>query len=93
MAYELTLEKRVGGIKDWGYETLTLKLAEGKYHRPDFTVWHLNGMIELRQVKGFHKNLRASLTALQWAAQRNPWYRFTLFRRDGRCWLSEDVQG
>jgi hypothetical protein len=92
MAYELLLEKRTDGIRDWGYETMTLKLGTKHYHRPDFTVWHHDGRIELRQVKGFHKNIRASLVALRWAAQTHPWFTFTLWRRDGQRWESSKVE-
>jgi len=86
--YVMALEKQTGLIRDYGYETMTLKLAKGMYHRPDYTVWHLDGTIELRQIKGYHKNIRASLTALKWAAQRHPWYLFTLWRRVGQGWES-----
>lgn len=90
--YVLVLEKRTGLIRDYGYETMTLRLSKGKYHRPDYTVWHFDGTIELRQIKGYHKNLRASLTALKWAAQKHPWYRFTLWRKYGSGWEHEDVE-
>jgi len=92
MAYECTIEKRAELIKDWGYETMTLKLGPKAYHRPDFTIWHLTGAIELRQVKGWHKNLRASMVALKWAAQTHPWYAFTLWRRQGRGWDIKKVE-
>jgi len=89
--YVLVLEKQAGLIRDYGYETMSLKLSKGKYHRPDYTVWHLDGTIELRQVKGYHKNIRASLTALKWAAQKHPWFLFTLWRRVGQGWETEQV--
>ncbi len=90
-AQKLALDKQAGTIKDWGYETQSLKLAAGKYHRPDFTVWHLDGTVEQAQTKGYHKNLRASMTGLIWAAQRHPWFRFTVHRyKNG--WISEEVQ-
>jgi len=90
--YVMVMEKRCGLIKDFGYETMTLKLAKGKYHRPDYTVWHNDGTIELRQIKGYHKNIRASLTALKWAAQKHPWYLFTLWRKQGSGWESHQVE-
>lgn len=91
-ADKLALEVKFGVIKGWAHEHITLKLAAGKYHRPDFTVWHLDGSIEMAQVKGHHKNLRASLTGLKWAAQLNPWFRFTLNRREGNGWDSRTVE-
>lgn len=79
-AQTLDLEKKAGAIRDWAYERYTVRLAKGKYHRPDFTIWHLDGTIEMAQVKGYHKNLRASMTALAWAAKDNPWFRWTVRR-------------
>jgi len=79
-ALMLVGRKHAGQIRDWAYESHTLKLAQGKYHRPDFLIWHLDGTIEIAQTKGYHKNMRASLTGLAWAAQKNPWYRFTVWR-------------
>jgi hypothetical protein len=90
-AYELVLKQRAQLIKGWAYEDMTFKLAHQKYHRPDFTIWHLDHSIEIAQVKGYHQNLRASLTALRWAAQQRPWFRFTLNRREGSCWITEEV--
>lgn len=89
-------EKRAGLIKDWTYESMTLKLSvalpgeRGDYHRTDFLKWHNDGSIEIAQTKGWHKNLRASLKGLRWAAQKNPWFRFTIYRyRNG--WACEVV--
>lgn len=89
-------EKLAGIIKGWAYETITLKLSNatkgkrGDYHRPDFLKWHNDGSIEIAQTKGWHKNMCASLKGLRWAAQRNPWFRFTIKRyRNG--WTSEEV--
>lgn len=91
-AYGLVLEHRAGLIKRWGYEVMTLKLAKGKYHRPDFTIWHLDGSIEQAAVKGYHKNLRDSLTIIKWACKEHPWFRFTINRRDGSAWSKELVK-
>jgi hypothetical protein len=92
MASRLDLEKRAGVIKDYQYEGLTLKLAKGQYHRPDFLVWHLDGSIELKQVKGWHKNLRAGIKGLKWAMQLNPWFKWTLASRvKGGGWREETL--
>lgn len=89
-AAKLTMDLHAGLILGWGYECMTLKLAAGKYHRPDFTVWRLDGTVEQAQTKGYHKNMRASMTGLIWAAQRHPWFTFTLHRyKNG--WISEEV--
>ena len=89
-------QKYAGVIKDWTYESMTLKLSEaapgkrGDYHRSDFLIWHLDGTIELAQTKGWHKNLSASLKGLRWAAQKNPWFTFTI-RRFNNGWQTEEV--
>ena len=76
---------------------MTLKLSQaspvkrGDYHRSDFLIWHLNGTIELAQTKGWHKNLSASLKGLRWAAQKNPWFTFTI-RRHQNGWQTELVE-
>ena len=88
----LELEKRTGAIQGYAYETLTFTLSKGKRHRIDFLIWHIDGSIELAQIKGFHKNLRASMTALKWAAQRNPWFIWTIKRLEGTLWHSERVE-
>ena len=86
----LVLERRAGLIKNWAYESLTLKLAVGKYHRPDFVIWHNEGSIEIAQTKVYHRNMRASITGLKWAAQLNPWFRFTV-KRYKNGWTSEEI--
>lgn len=90
------MEKRAGEIKDWTYESMTLKLSvampgkRGDYHRTDFLKWHNDGSIEIAQTKGWHKNILASLKGLRWAAQKNPWFRFTI-KRYKNGWTSEEI--
>ena len=88
----LELEKRTGAIQGYAYETLTFTLSKGKRHRIDFLIWHLDGSIEIAQVKGYHKNLRASMTALKWAAQRNPWFIWTIKSFRGAFLESDRVE-
>ena len=89
-------EKQAGLIKDWAYESMTLKLSvampgkRGDYHRTDFLKWHKGGSIEIAQTKGWHKNIQASLKGLRWAAQKNPWFRFTI-KRYKNGWTSEEI--
>lgn len=96
-AQTLVVEKHAGLIKDWTYESMTLKLSNaapgkrGDYHRSDFLIWHNDGSIELAQTKGWHKNISASLKGLRWAAQKNPWFKFTI-RRHQNGWHSEAVE-
>ncbi len=88
----LEVEKRVGAIKDWRYGGITFTLSKGQYHRIDFLIWHNNGQIELAQVKGYHKNLRAGIKGLKWAAQLHPWFSWTIKRWTGTAWDGEYVE-
>ena len=90
-ASKLELEKRAGLIQAWRYEGMTFTLSKGQYHRPDFIVWHLDGSIEIAQVKGWHKNMRAGTKGLKWAAQLNPWFTWTVKRWTGTGWDGEYV--
>ncbi len=97
-AGKLALEQQAGFIRQWGYENMTFKLSvaapgkRGDYHRNDFVVWHLDGHIEMAQTKGWHKNLAASLKSLRWAAQKHPWFTWTIWRYIGGGWQQEQVQ-
>ncbi len=88
----LELEKRVGAIKDWRYGGISFTLSKKQYHRIDFLIWHTNGQIELAQVKGYHKNLRAGIKGLKWAAQLHPWFSWTIKRWTGTAWDGEYVE-
>jgi hypothetical protein len=91
-ASKLELEKRAGLIKAYKYEGISLQLSKGQYHRPDFLIWHLDGSIEISQVKGWHKNMRAGTKGLKWAAQLHPWFTWTLKRWTGKGWDSNYVE-
>ena len=91
-ASKLELERRAGVIKGYEYEGMSFKLSKGQYHRPDFLIWHLDGSIEIAQVKGWHKNLRAGIKGLKWAAQQRPWFTWTLKRWTGTGWDSHYVE-
>ena len=88
----LDLELRVGAIASWTYETITFRLAYRQYHRSDFVIGHTNGTAEIRQVKGWHKNLRAGIKGLKWAAQKWPMFRWTIYRWTGTGWDGHDVE-
>lgn len=77
-------------IRDYAYENLTFKLAKGQYHRNDFLIWHLDGTIEICQVKGWHKNIRAGIKGMKWAAQLNPWFSWKLVRRNNHGGWDEE---
>lgn len=91
-ASKLEMEQKAGLIKAWVYERHTFKMAHRQYHRSDFLIWHLDNSIEIAQVKGYHKNLRAAMKGLKWAAQLNPWFVWTVKRWTGGEWRSELVE-
>lgn len=77
-AAKMELEKRAGAILDYRYEPCTVFLEDPvrgrrrKFHRPDFWVLQLDRTLRIVAVKGYHKNIRDSLTLIRWAAQRFP---------------------
>lgn len=90
-ANHLELQLKAKVIRSYRYEGLTLRLAKGKYHRTDFVIGHLDGTVELAQVKGWHKNLRAGIAGLKWAAQLYPMFTWTMKRWTGTGWDSNYV--
>ena len=82
----LELEKRTGLIKDYFYEPFSFKLANGKRYRADFLRWNLDGTTDCLEIKGYHANLRDSLTHLAWAAQKFPFHRWLLVTRTKDGW-------
>jgi hypothetical protein len=96
-AAKCDIEKRSGLILDWGYETQTFMLSKamngkrGDYHRNDFVIQHLDRTIEMAQTKGWHKNLSASMKSLRWAAQKHPWYTWTVWQYHNG-WVREEVR-
>ena len=91
-AAKLDLEKHAGLIKAYKYEGISLQLSKGQYHRPDFLIWHIDGSIEIAQIKGWHKNMRAGVKGLKWAASLHPWFTWTLKRWTGKGWDSHYVE-
>lgn len=78
-AQQLGAELLAGTIQGWLYEPFSFQLGSGKRYRPDFVTWGSAGIVAV-ECKGYHKNMRDSLTHLAWAAQRFPflkWYRVT----------------
>lgn len=44
--------QRNGIVRQWAFEAIRLKLADGAYYKPDFLVWKADGSIELIETKG-----------------------------------------
>jgi hypothetical protein len=89
-AQQLEAEWRAGVIKGWIYEPFTFKLAEGKRYRVDFITWGEEGTV-CYEVKGWHANIRDSLTHLSWAAQRFPFFKWRKAIRKGGGFEHVDI--
>ena len=61
-AYEQHLEllKRAGEIDSYSFEGIKLKLADNTFYTPDFLVFANDMTLEIHDVKGTSKKLRAS---------------------------------
>lgn len=95
-AQQLDLEVKAGVVKAWRYESMSLKLAEGKRYRPDFLVQYPDGLekpLTFVEVKGqWTKNRRDGLTHLKWAAQLYPMFTWILMWREAGQWESTIVR-
>jgi hypothetical protein len=87
----LDLERRAGAIRSWKYAGVTFTLSKGQYHRIDFIIGHNDRSVEIAQVKGYHKNIRAAIKGLKWAAQLYPMFTWTIKRWTGTGWDSNYV--
>jgi hypothetical protein len=86
------MEQKAGVIQRWWYEPAMLYLEDQpppgqrrKRHTPDFWIWLPDGRLKIVAVKGYHKNIRDSLTIIRWAAQRYPFAEWWV------TWLREDL--
>ena len=83
----LEMEQKVGAIKHWKYAGITFMLAKRQYHRIDFIIGHNDRSIEIAQIKGkWHKNIRAGVKGLKWAAQLYPMFTWTMKWWTGTGW-------
>ena len=89
-ATQLDAEWRAGAIKGWLYEPFSFKLAEGKRYRVDFVSWGEEGVV-CWETKGWHANIRDSLTHLKWAAQRFPFFKWKKAIRKRGMFESMDI--
>lgn len=72
-------------IRDWWYESVRLRLANGAWYTPDFVVMMHDGTLEMHEVKGFWRE--AARVRIKVAADNYP-FKFIavqkLKKRDGR---------
>jgi hypothetical protein len=79
-AAQLDLELRQGLILWWRFEGITLKLGDDCRYTPDFAVLAADGVLELRETKGFMRD--DARVKLKVAAASFP-FRCWLIRKDG----------
>jgi hypothetical protein len=51
-AAELDLRLKADDIVWWGFEALTLRLADRTTYTPDFVILHNDGLVEIVEIKG-----------------------------------------
>lgn len=93
-ASRLDARQRVGEIRRWRYEAVTLKLGPDCRYTPDFLIvpweWPLLPL-ELHEVKGKHA-WDDALVKLRAAAGAFPEFRFFLMRLLGTTWHEREVR-
>lgn len=77
--------KRGGIIRDWRYEPLRLRLADGAYYKPDFLVVHEDGSMSLEEVKGFWRE--AALVRFKVARELYPMFTFNAVTKRDHRWV------
>ena len=91
-ALELETRRLAREIKAWRFEGTKLRLANGAWYKPDFTVVGIGGEIEMHEIKGFWRE--AARLRIKVAAEQHPWFRFIALRRrrkrDGGGWAIEE---
>lgn len=77
-------QKIGGAIADWRYEPFRLILAPRTSYTPDFLVIHLNGSVEIIEVKGQRRD--DALVKYKVAAAMFPWWIFSMVTRKKGLW-------
>jgi len=85
----LTMLKVVHKIRDWRHEGIRLKLANGAWYKPDFMVWHNDGLIEMEEVKGHWREA----ARIRWkvAIAQYPMFGFSLWTKQRGVWASVEL--
>lgn len=89
-AQRLALDQRAGLIQGWIHHPFSFNLADGVRYTVDFITWGEEGTV-CYETKGWHKNMRDSLTRLKWAAQRFPFLKWRKVVREKGQWQSMDI--
>lgn len=89
---QLELEKRVGEITWYEFEAIKLRLGKNTFYTPDYAVRLSDGVLELREVKGFWRD--DARVKIKNAAYLFPIFRFVAVtkvrKRDGGGWRREE---
>jgi predicted nuclease of restriction endonuclease-like RecB superfamily len=89
--WEFLLALKNGGrISNFVFERYTLKLAERTNYTPDFCVFHLDGLMEFVEIKGFWRD--DARVKFKVAADRFPWHDWTAVKKKGRNWEQEVIK-
>ena len=90
--YAKTLEaqRAIGLLRDWKFEGLSLRLAQGARFTPDFMVMPNSGPLELHEVKGYWRE--AAKVRIKVAAELFPYFDFRVVRKlkvgEGGGWMT-----
>lgn len=91
-ADELELAKLSGKILEWRFESMTFVLAERCRYTPDFMILHLDGSVELVDVKGGGPVADDALVKIKCAAEKFYEYQWTMTqarsKKNGGGWSS-----
>lgn len=87
-AINLEAKRRSGGIQEWHYEGLTLKLGDDCRYTPDFLVIYADGYMELHETKGFMRD--DALVKLRTAARIYP-FRIVLYTLKKGVWTETSI--
>jgi hypothetical protein len=88
-AAALTLQRMAGAIRSWKHEGIRLKLANGAWYKPDFMVWHNDGLIELEEVKGHWRE--AARVRWKVAIAQYPMFGFSLWTKQRGVWATVEL--
>ena len=88
-AQHLDLLKLAGDVREWKYEWLRFRLADGAWYKPDFFLVMPDRSMELHETKGVWRE--AARVRIRVAAERHPWFRFRGVQHSKRSgWVFED---
>lgn len=87
-ALHLKALRDLGGIVDFRFEAVRLRLAKLTTYSPDFLVIGVNGEIVLHEVKGFWED--DARVKIKVAAEMYPWFHFVAVTRKKGQWVREE---